>query len=249
MKIITINAKRLYPVFMTAKITVITVALLLSALLALRYVLDTPLYILSATDVGAEKTVIIDAGHGGEDCGAVGINGVYEKSLNLEIANLLADELSGAGFSVIMTRTEDRLLYTEEENIRGIRKISDLKNRVKIAKEYPEAIFVSVHMNSYKTEKYYGFQAYYNGKDERSRLLADTVQRTVREKLQPENKRVIKDGGELHILKNAPTCTVLLECGFLSNKEECEKLCEKEYQKELSFAVACGIIEYIEMQN
>ena len=249
MKIITVNARQLYPVFTVAKISVIVVALLLSVLFTLKYVLDTPLYILSAAEAKITKTVIIDAGHGGEDCGAVGVSGVFEKSLNLEIANLLSEELTARGYTVVMTRTEDKLLYTEEENIKGIRKISDLKNRVKIANEYPDAIFVSIHMNSYKAEKYYGFQAYYNGADERSRLLADTLQRTVREKLQPDNKRAVKDGGELHILKNSPTCTVLLECGFLSNAKECEKLCEKEYQKELSFAVACGIIEYIEMQN
>lgn len=249
MKIITVNARKLYPVITAVKIAVITVSLLLSSTLALRYVLGAPLYVLSAAEASQKQIVIVDAGHGGEDCGAVGTSGVYEKTLNLEIANLLSEELSKSGFEVIMTRTEDKLLYTETENIKGIRKISDLKNRVKIAKEYPDAIFVSVHMNSYGVEKYSGFQAYFNGADERSRILANTVQKNVREKLQPENKRAIKDGRELYILKNSPTNTVLLECGFLSNSYECEKLCEKEYQKELSFAIVCGIIEYIELQN
>lgn len=249
MKIITVNARKLYPVITAVKIAVITVSLLLSSTLALRYVLDAPLYVLSTAEASQKQIVIVDAGHGGEDCGAVGTSGVYEKTLNLEIANLLSEELSKSGFEVIMTRTEDKLLYTETENIKGIRKISDLKNRVKIAKEYPDAIFVSVHMNSYGVEKYSGFQAYFNGADERSRILANTVQKNVREKLQPENKRAIKDGRELYILKNSPTNTVLLECGFLSNSYECEKLCEKEYQKELSFAIVCGIIEYIELQN
>ena len=100
-------------------------------------------------------------------------------------------------------------------------------------------------MNAYSSEHFSGFQAYYNGNDPESRTLAETVQKNVRERLQPKNDRVIKDGKELYLLKNSPTVTVLLECGFISNEEECEKLCEKEYQKELSFAIICGIIEYI----
>ena len=101
-------------------------------------------------------------------------------------------------------------------------------------------------MNSYISEKYSGFQAYFNGSDHDSRNLALTIQNRVKNDLQKENNRVIKDGGELYVLKNAPTTTVLLECGFLSNSNECEKLCEKEYQNQLSFSIMCGIIEYIE---
>lgn len=245
MRIITINLKKAYPFFAAMKITVICTALLLSCVFALHYVLNTPLYVLSVAEDSEKAIVIVDAGHGGEDCGAIGNNGVYEKTLNLEIANLVSEELSKSGFAVVMTRTEDKLLYTEEENIKGIRKISDLKNRVKIAKAYPEAIFISIHMNSYSAAKYSGFQAYFNGKDSNSRALAGIVQKNVRDRLQPQNNRSIKDGRELYILENSPVTTVLLECGFLSNSEECEKLCEKEYQKELSFAIVCGIIEYM----
>ena len=93
--------------------------------------------------------IVLDAGHGGEDCGAIGVNGVYEKDLNLAIAIKLGDYLKTAGFKVIYTRTEDKLLYTEDENIKGFRKIHDLKNRVNIANRYENALFVSIHMNSY----------------------------------------------------------------------------------------------------
>ncbi len=242
MKIITVNLRRLYAALTVGKITLVCVSLFLFCALALRYVLDTPLYVSSSAE--PSKTVIVDAGHGGEDCGAIGKNGVYEKTLNLEIAELLAEELRKNGYNVIMTRTEDKLLYSEDENIKGIRKISDLKNRVKIAEQYPDAIFVSVHMNSYQAEKYSGFQAYFNGADSQSRTLAAAIQKNVKDRLQTDNERAIKDGGELYILKNAPTLTVLLECGFISNSGECEKLCEKEYQKQLCFAIVCGIIEY-----
>ena len=249
MKIIVFNAKKWYPLFSAVKITAILLLLFISAGFATRYVLDTELYISAAADTGEDKIIILDAGHGGEDCGAVGVSGIYEKTLNLEIVSALAEELTARGYAVVLTRTDDRLLYSVEENVRGMRKISDLKNRVAVADKYPDAIFLSIHMNSYKTEKYSGFQAYFNGADTDSRTLAAAIQKNVRERVQPENGRVIKDGGELYILKNAPTVTALLECGFISNAAECEKLSQKEYQKELSFAIVCGIIEYIEQKN
>ena len=249
MKIFIINSKKIYPAFEAVGVLVVFFALVLSATFVLNYVLDTAIYIQAAAENGGDDIIIIDAGHGGEDCGAIGKNGVFEKTLNLEISNYTASALRELGYTVVMTRTEDKMLYKEEENINGIRKISDLKNRLKIAEEYPGAIFVSIHMNSYSAERYSGFQAYFNGEDVNSRALANIIQQKVIEKTQPNNNRVIKDGSELYILKNSPTVAVLLECGFITNGEECEKLCEKEYQKELSFAIACGIIEYIEKRN
>ena len=246
MKIYVFNAKRLYPLFTGVKLVAISLVLILSSVLVIRHILDTELYVIAANDIGADKIIILDAGHGGEDCGAIGVNGKYEKDLNLEMTLELASVLSGKGYAVVLTRNEDKLLYSESENIKGMRKIGDLKNRVKIAESYPDAVFVSIHMNSYKTEKYSGFQAYYNGSDADSKILAQGVQDSVKGRLQKDNTRAVKDGGELYILKNAPTVTVLLECGFISNADECKKLCEKEYQKELCFAIACGIIEYIE---
>ena len=134
----------------------------------------------------------------------------------------------------------------EEQNIKGIRKISDLKNRCLIAERYPDSIFVSIHMNSFGSEKYSGLQVYYGNKNEGSRALASKIQETVAEKLQKENNRKIKSGEGLYILENVSNTAVLIECGFLTNPGECKKLSEKEYQKELSFSIVCGIIEYIE---
>lgn len=198
-----------------------------------------------SSDSEQAKTVIIDAGHGGEDSGAVGTNGVYEKNLNLSIALLIGEMLSERGYSVIYTRTDDRLLYKPEENIKGIRKISDLKNRCAIARDNPEAFFVSIHMNSFGQSKYSGLQVYYSADNEQSRLLADSVQSKVKETLQEGNNRKIKKGKGIYLLEHIENPAVLIECGFLTNPEECEKLSDKEYQKELSFAIVCGIIEYI----
>lgn len=191
-------------------------------------------------------TIVIDAGHGGEDSGTVGVNGILEKDVNLDIARLVGAYLEEGGYSVVYTRTDDRLLYKPEENIKGIRKISDLKNRVEIAEKYPDAVFISLHVNSYGDRKYSGLQVYYSANAEDSRILADNIQSEVKNTLQQENNRKIKPGDKIYVLKNLSTPAVLIECGFLSNPEECEKLSEKEYQKRLSFSIVCGIIKYME---
>ena len=212
----------------------------------------THLYIEKIEYAGAEiskKTVIIDAGHGGEDCGAIGKNGVYEKDLNFEIAMLVGEILTDCGYNVVYTRTEDKLLYKPEEDIKGIRKISDLKNRCEIANNYDNAIFVSIHMNSFGDSKYSGLQVYYSEIDQSSYTLATQIQQSVCKSLQPQNKRKVKKGSNIYLLENINMPAVLIECGFLSNLNECEKLSEKEYQKELSFSIVCAIIEYIEMKN
>ena len=206
-------------------------------------------YITEVCSATEKKTVILDAGHGGEDCGAIGQNGTYEKDLNLQITFTLGEMLTEKGYAVVYTRTDDKLLYTEAENIKGIRKISDLKNRCKIAKEYPESIFVSLHMNSFSDSKYSGLQVYYSKNTDSSRILAQCVQSTVTNNLQKDNKRTIKAGTNMYVLQNIDNTAILIECGFISNTEECKKLSEKEYQKELCFSIMCGMIEYMENKN
>ena len=192
------------------------------------------------------KIVILDAGHGGEDPGACAEGGIYEKDLNLQITLEIGKTLEEKGFIVVYTRTDDRLLYKEEENIKGIRKISDLKNRCKIAERYPDSLFISIHMNSFGNSKYSGLQTYYSTKNDKSKLLAESVQNKVISELQTNNNRTIKSGNSIYVLENIENPAILIECGFMTNKEELKKLSEKEYQKQLSFLIVCGIIEYIE---
>ncbi len=195
--------------------------------------------------VSQTPLIIIDPGHGGEDPGAIGADGVYEKDLNLAISKMLREELALRGYTVVMTREDDRLLYGEAENIKGIRKISDLKNRVKIFNSYETAIAVSIHMNAFSSSKYHGTQIYYS-ETEDARALASAIRDAVRRDVQPDNNRPLKHSEGIYLLENSHIPTVLVECGFLSNPEECKKLSEKEYQKQLSFSIVCGIIEYIE---
>ncbi len=192
-----------------------------------------------------DSCVILDAGHGGEDGGAVGANGVLEKDLNLAVAIGIAERLRGAGVEVILTRTEDKLLYGEAGNIKGHRKENDLKNRLAIAAEHPDAIFVSIHMNTFSVPKYSGLQVYYAG-TEGSREVATHIQSAVRDRLQPENQRKVHAANSsIYLLDHAVGRAVLVECGFLSNPEECAKLSQKDYQSELCFSIFCGIMEYI----
>ena len=234
-----------------ASVTLVSVALVFVILLATSIGIITEfigedLLSISVNNLPQNKIIIIDAGHGGEDSGAVGVTGVLEKDLNLQMALQIGAAFEEKGYVVVYTRTDDRLLYTEDENIYGIRKISDLKNRVKVAERYPEAILVSIHMNSFGSSKYSGLQVYYSENKEESRILADTIQNRVATDLQKDNKRVTKSGKDMYILENVGNTAVLVECGFLTNESECKKLSEKEYQKELSFSIVCGIIEYIE---
>lgn len=246
MKVVTFNIRKaiiLTRIFskVLAAFTIIALCLYFSG----KAFAESDIHVLPVMSMTEQRTVIIDAGHGGEDCGAIGINGRYEKDLNLEISLILGQILSDNGFAVVYTRTDDKLLYTDAENIKGIRKISDLKNRCKVGAEHPEAIFVSIHMNSYGDARYSGLHAYYSERSEASETLANSIQNTVKKDLQPQNNRVPKPGKNMYLMENLENTAILIECGFITNREECEKLCEKEYQKQLSFAIFCGIIEYI----
>lgn len=245
MKVVVVNLtnKRFYAGLVSISLAILVVISTVIGVFINMYNKD--IFIPTANDpVG--RMVIIDAGHGGEDPGTVGVTGVLEKDLNLQIALEIGAAFENEGYVVVYTRTDDRLLYTEEENIHGIRKISDLKNRCKVADKYPNAIFISVHMNSFGKSKYSGLQVYYSEKNENSKALADSIQNKVISDLQKNNNRTTKSGKDIYILENISNNAVLIECGFLSNSQECEKLSQKEYQKELSFSIVCGIIEYIE---
>ena len=191
-------------------------------------------------------TVIIDAGHGGEDGGAVGINGALEKDINLEVAKKTQLFLSSFGIKSVLTRDSDVLLYDRNVDFRGKKKMLDLAARLKIANETENSIFVSIHMNSFPMEKYSGLQVYYSKNTEESKKLATTLQESVKSYLQSDNKRTVKEASDnIYLLDRCKSTSVLIECGFLSNTAECELLSTEEYQKELSLTIFNGIYSYI----
>lgn len=195
-------------------------------------------------------TIIIDAGHGGEDGGAVGVNGVYEKDINLHIAKLLDQMLRAAGYPTLMTRTEDILLYDRNEDYEGRKKVLDLAARLAVTKEQETAIFVSIHMNSFPQAQYRGLQVYHSPNDSRSIDLANQIQTLTRSLLMPQNDRSIKpSGGRIYLLDRCTIPAVMVECGFLSNPAECELLSTEAYQRKLAVTLFAAITEYLAKEN
>ena len=193
-------------------------------------------------------TVIVDAGHGGEDGGAVAVDNSNEKDYNLDIALKLEQILKLNGFQVIMTRTTDTMTCDDGLNTIRSRKVSDIKNRFNTIEENPNALFVSIHQNKFSDASQHGTQVFYSGNNPKSKALADIIQQTVVEGLQPDNKRVSKKSGkEIYLLYHAESTAVLVECGFVSNYEELQKLKSEEYQKQMAMLIADGIIKYNRM--
>ncbi|MBE6576792.1 MAG: hypothetical protein E7653_01475 [Ruminococcaceae bacterium] len=208
---------------------------------------DPPIFIPPDVTKKNYPTVIIDAGHGGEDGGAVGTNGIYEKELNLMIASELRDLLEAKGIPTRLTRTEDILLYDRNTDYQGRKKALDMAARLAIAQEYENAIFVSIHMNSFPQEKYSGLQVYYSENDACSRSLAELIQSLTVKNIQPSNTRKIKpSSGNIYLLEKISHPAVLIECGFLSNRQECALLCSEEYRARLCMTLCSSIINYFE---
>ena len=188
--------------------------------------------------------VILDAGHGGEDGGAVSCTGAAEKSLNLSIVGVLGDMLTACGVDVIYTRTDDNGLY--DGAVAGHRKMADLKNRLAVHTAHPDALFLSIHMNTFADPDCRGMQFFYSGNDAASAVFAECMRGAVVQHLQPDNSRVCKQaGGDIYLLDRAVGTAVLAECGFLSNPEEAEKLQSPDYQKKVASAIASATADYI----
>lgn len=204
----------------------------------------------SSSAVSNEFCIIIDAGHGGEDGGTSAADGTLEKDINLSIAKYLKSFLGASGYRTIMLRNSDEQLGdTNLPTIRQ-RKVSDIRTRLKITQSYPEAIFISIHQNHYTSPKYSGTQVFYSTKSQYSKMLADSIQNSVTHQLQPENKRTTKSvGTNIYLLYNCELPAVMVECGFMSNPNESEKLKTPEYQKQIAFSIMCGIQNYLEEKD
>ncbi len=195
-----------------------------------------------------DKCIIIDAGHGGEDGGCVSDNGVLEKDINLEVSKKISEILKAMGYNAVLTRNEDKMLYDMYgDNYEGRKKTYDLKNRLKFARENEADMLVSIHMNKFPQTQYKGLQVYYSGNNTQSEALAQNIQGICKQYLQTENEREIKaSGSNIFLLNRAEMPAVLVECGFLSNSEEAEKLCDDDYRKKISFVISMGIIFYVQ---
>lgn len=199
----------------------------------------------TGADADTVKTVIIDAGHGGFDGGASAADGTVEKDINLSISQKVCALLRFNGYNVIMTRTEDTGTEDDESVAIAKRKKSDLSNRLQVMKDNPDAIFVSIHLNKFTTSAANGAQVFYTKNYDEAYTLAQSVQQSITTLIQPENTRVVKQGTDsTYLLKNAAVPAIIVECGFLSNKAELEKLKNDDYQSQMAFAIVGGIMDF-----
>jgi N-acetylmuramoyl-L-alanine amidase len=229
------------------KIALITLVFVLSIIL-ISINIGSNFNAVEVTNANVKGTVVIDAGHGGEDPGAVSDHsGLKEKEVNLIIAMRVKELLEAENYGVVMTREEDVLNYREGTRGYDNKRAQDLMNRKKRIDESGADIAVSIHLNKFSQTQYYGAQVFFPPRSQESKELAEIIQKALREKVDPSNKReaLVKDS-KLIILRNIKVPTVIVECGFLSNQQEEQKLSDKDYQEQLAQAIKEGIVQYFE---
>lgn len=201
-----------------------------------------------STQVDTAPIVVIDAGHGGEDGGALSCTGVRESDVNLDISLRMHDLLHFLGIQTKMIRTTDISIYTEGASTLSEKKVSDLHNRVEIVNDTPNALLVSIHQNRFPQSKYRGAQVFYaatHGSD----ALAQLTQDNLKAQVDPKNNREIKKTPDVYLFKHVQCTAILIECGFLSNEAEEALLRTPEYQKKLTAAICCSVQQYLEASN
>ena len=192
---------------------------------------------------GKQHVIVIDAGHGGIDGGATSCSGVLESKLNLEIALRLDDLMHLLGYDTRMIRTTDTSIHVQGNTIAS-QKISDLKERVKIVNSQDGGILVSIHQNTFSDSRYFGAQVFHS-ENKTSQELAKCIQDVLILGLNPNSNRQIKKADGIYLLEHIQKPGILIECGFLSNEEECEALCREDTQKKLALLLAASVLEIL----
>ena len=189
--------------------------------------------------------VCVDPGHGGTDPGKVGINGQLEKDINLEIAKKLKTYLEASDVTVVLTRDKDMGLYSSGD---AHKKMADMRKRCQLIEEVKPDLVISIHQNSYHEEAIRGGQVFYYKTSVRGKKLAQILQERFDYVLGDANKRQAKANDNYYLLLHVKEPIVIAECGFLSNREEAEKLETKEYQDRLAWTLHMGIMEYLNQE-
>ena len=185
----------------------------------------------------SNRVIVIDSGHGTPDEGAQNSDGLTEAKINLNIALKLQNLLESSGATVILTRSSDNAIYDANADSIAEKKVSDIKNRVKIGNSSSADIFVSIHLNKIPQEQYWGWQTFYREGDENSKNLATDIQNNLNKVISNDNNRVPLKIDNIYIMKNVEIPIALVECGFLSNKNEASKLVQDEYQDKLAWGI------------
>lgn len=192
------------------------------------------------------KVIILDAGHGTPDEGAESSSGTLEAPLNLQITLKIQKLLESSGATVILTRSDDNsICEIDAETIRE-KKISDVHQRVKIGNNSSADVFVSIHLNKISQSQYSGWQTFYKNSDENSKKLATSIQNSLNSTISNNNERTPHTISNVYIMKNVEIPITIVECGFLSNKEDEARLKTDEYQEKLAWGIYNGIMDYFE---
>ena len=201
--------------------------------------------VLPASGSVEKKVILIDAGHGGDDPGKIGINQAKEKDINLAITKKVKKCLEKEKITAEFTRKEDKGLGTTGG---GSKKTEDMQARVKMINETKPVLTVSIHQNSYEDPEIHGAQVFYYSHSREGEAVAKILQESLQE-IDPENHRQAKANETYYLLRRTKVPTVIVECGFLTNPEEAEKLSGEEYQEQVAEAVAKGIAKCLEYLN
>ena len=188
------------------------------------------------TPIERSHIFVIDAGHGGEDGGAISCTGIAESGINLQIARKLNDLLQLLGHQTMMIRTEDISVYTEGNTI-AARKLSDLKERVRIINNTENAVLISIHQNFFDDSRYSGPQVFYSN-DLRAKDLAQSMQDNLVRTIDPGSHRQCKLSQGVYLMEHIRYPGILIECGFLSNPTEEAKLRTVAHQHKLCCVIA-----------
>ena len=196
------------------------------------------------TPEAAAPTVVLDAGHGGEDGGASTADGVPESQINLAVTLRMDALLRLLGYDTVLVRTDDRAIYSAGARTLSEKKVSDIKNRVALVEQTPDALLVSIHQNTFPEEKYSGAQVF-SAPTAGSERLAELAQGLLCAAVDPDNHRKSKPVAQSVYLMNHITCTAILaECGFLSNEREAAALRTPGYQTKLAMALCAAVNAY-----
>ncbi|MCO5388147.1 MAG: N-acetylmuramoyl-L-alanine amidase [Desulfosporosinus sp.] len=191
-----------------------------------------------------DRVMVIDAGHGGVDPGAVGISEVLEKDITLAVSKRLQALVQQSGAKTIMVREDDRDLGTSQGLLR--RKREDLAQRIRLAMDSKAEVYLSIHANSFPDAKLTGAQTFYHSDSPEGKLLAQSIQQELNS--MTDTKRVAKGNQDIYVLKKANQAAVTVELGFISNLQEEQLLTTPEYQQRLAIAIFQGVSTYFSKQ-
>ncbi|MBR0366260.1 MAG: N-acetylmuramoyl-L-alanine amidase [Clostridia bacterium] len=193
----------------------------------------------------APVTIVLDAGHGAPDGGAVGVSGTEEKDINLDIVFKLREILTARGVNVILTRDSDSGIYDSSAETIHEKKVSDMKNRLDIINNSNTKLVISIHMNSFNDRSAHGLHVFYARNHPEAEAVAVSVQESIAALTGADTHTVKAASDTLYLMKAPIPPIILVECGFLSNPDEEALLNTEEYRAKIAFAIANAVFEQL----